>query len=85
MKALTIIVTSVLVSGLAMTSAHAMGKADSEYNSFMMKMADVNTDGKMSKDEFMKMSASMAAKEFAMMDMDDDGSISATEFNMHNR
>ncbi len=79
MKTLSIIATSVLVSALAMTSAQAEGMADGA-GLFMMEMTDANSDGKVSKEEFMKMSAKMAAKKFMMMDMDDDGSISKKEY-----
>ncbi len=86
MKALTILVTSALVSGIIMTSAQAMGrKGDPEFTHFVMKMTDANADGMVSKDEFMKMSAKMAEKEFMMMDMDGDGMVSDIEFKMHNR
>jgi len=87
MKVLSIIATSVLVSAVAMTSVHAAGMAEGGVFELTMKMSDANSDGKVSKDEFMKMSAKMAAKEFMMMDMDDNGSLSMDEymFSMSNR
>ena len=86
MKALSIIATSFLASTILITAADAMGrKEDPAFNNFMIKMADTNADGKISKDEWMKMSASMAAKEFAMMDMNDDGGISSQEFHSGQR
>ena len=80
MKVLSIIATSVLISGLAMTSAHSMGRAGIAGFEFMMEMTDANSDGKISKDEFMKMSAKQSEKEFMMMDMNDDGNVSKEEF-----
>ncbi|MGK0273189.1 MAG: hypothetical protein ACI88H_003868 [Cocleimonas sp.] len=80
MKTLSILATSVLVSAMAMSSAHAMGEDGMASTTFIHGMTDVNSDGKISKEEFMKMSANKAAKEFMMMDMNDDGSVSKEEF-----
>jgi len=80
MKVLSIIATSVLISGIAMTSAHAMGEDGKAGHTYILQMMDANSDGKISKDEFMKMEAKMASKKFAMMDMNDDGTISKEEF-----
>ena len=82
MKALSIILTSALVSGIIMSSAQAeSGRAGGpEWAHWMMKMMDANTDGKITKEEFMKMEAMMAEKKFMMMDMNNDGSIDTDEF-----
>ena len=87
MKTLSIIATSVLVSAVAMTSAHAMGEGGTAAQTYIHGLMDANSDGKISKDEFMKMSAKKASKEFMMMDMNDDGSVSMDEymFAMSNR
>lgn len=85
-QVLGIITAAILVSGAISTSANAMGrKGDPEFNTHMMKMVDANADGKITKEEFMNASTKMAAKEFMMMDMDDNGHISEHEFRMQNR
>jgi len=81
MKVLNIILASALASATLTGVAQAMGNiGDNEYNTFIVKMTDTNGDGKMSKEEFMKMSAKMAAKEFAMLDLNDDNFVEAEEF-----
>ena len=80
-QVLSIITTALLVSGAMTTSVQAMGMNDeSHWNKLIMEAADKNSDGKMTKDEFMKMSEKMAAKQFMMMDVNDDGDISKEEF-----
>jgi len=86
MKVLSIILASTLASVTLTGVAQAMGnQGDHEYNTFIVKMTDSNGDGKMSKEEFMKMSAKMAEKEFAMLDMNDDNFVEAEEFITGNR
>ena len=81
MKVLSIIATSLLASSVLITAADAMGrKGDDAYNNFIIKMADTDGNGSISKEEFMKMASSMAAKEFAMYDMNDDDGVSKEEF-----
>ncbi len=80
MRLLSIIATGLLVSGLASTSAFAMGEDGLAGHTYILQMMDANSDGKITKDEFMKMEAKMSAKKFMMMDMNDDGTISKEEF-----
>lgn len=79
-KVLSIIATGVLLTGVSMPSAFAGQDRESGYAELMMKSMDTNSDGNISKDEFMKMSSKMAAKKFMMMDMNDDGNLSKEEF-----
>lgn len=84
-RILSIITTAVLLSG-TISIANGMGNAgDPAYNDFMVKMADTNADGTISKEEFMDMAKRMAEEEFRMMDMDDDDKVTKTEFHMANR
>lgn len=81
MKVLSILVSSVLISGIAMTTANAMGRTgDPEFNQFIANIIDKDGDGKISKEEFVAMAKRMAEKEFASMDLDDNNSVSSAEF-----
>lgn len=80
MKTLSIIATSVLVSAMTMSSAHAQGMAGGNEFEWEMNMTDANNDGSINKEEFMKMQAKLASKRFAMMDVNEDGKVSADEF-----
>lgn len=86
MKVLSVIASGVLVSAVVVTAAHSMGRTgDPEYNNFIIKQVDADADGKITKKEFMEMSAKMAAKEFAAKDFNDNGVITAEEFHHANR
>ena len=86
MKVLSIILTSALASATLTGAAHAMGNVgDNEYNNFIMKAADSNSDGKLTREEFIKMAANMAAKEFDMMNVNDDDHLNQQEFHSGQR
>lgn len=86
MKVLSVIASGVLVSAVVVTAAHSMGKTgDLEYNNYIIKQVDADADGKITKKEFMELSARMAAKEFATKDFNDDGFIDIDEFHHANR
>lgn len=86
MKVLSILVSSVLISGIAMTTASAMGRTgDPEFNHFLAKVIDKDQDGNLSKDEFIAMAVRMAEKEFDGMDLDDSKFLSSEEFNNASR
>ncbi|MEE9351167.1 MAG: hypothetical protein V3U78_02810 [Thiotrichaceae bacterium] len=85
-KALSVVIGTVLAGLMVTTSVQASEDGYDEmsilYQKEMMKTMDTDSDGKITKDEYMKVSEKMAAKKFMMMDMNDDGWLSEVEYSL---
>ncbi len=77
-----IIIAAVLALGATPALAEGMGKHHGGKHA-MLKQADSNHDGKVSKDEFIAASAQRAEKRFAHMDANHDGILDDKDHQAH--